>query len=81
MFLIPQATIQLSHNSCCISEVVPIVSQILENQKNISSEDRGVITLKRNLYKSVEQRMGHFEELEQYAVATLVDPRFYLSLA
>ena len=35
----------------------------------------GVKTFKKDLLASIERRMGHFEEEEQFAMATALDPR------
>ena len=35
----------------------------------------GVKTFKKDLLASVERRMGHFEQEEQFSMATALDPR------
>ena len=41
----------------------------------ISEEDHGVKGFKKKLLAGIDERMGHFEEEEQYAVASCLDPR------
>merc|ERR1719430_2319032 len=74
-----EATLQLSNDSSCISEVIPIVTQLKESLSKVSEDERGVKTFKKDLLASIERRMGHFEEMEQFSLASALDPRFFLS--
>ena len=55
--------------------MVPIITQLKEEMSQISEEDHGVKGLKKKLLAGIDERMGHFEEEEQYAVASSLDPR------
>ena len=134
-----EATLQLSNDGSCISEVniftiavleyshcllhqvIPIVTQLKESLSKVSEDERGacikllngptlgsyliirvllfivmsvicladlyickflgtvqylgVKTFKKDLLASIERRMGHFEEVEQFSLATALDPR------
>ena len=58
--------------------MVPIITQLKEEMSWISEEDHGVKGLKKKLLAGIDERMGHFEEEEQYAVASSVDPMLKL---
>ena len=47
-------------------KVVPIISQLKEEMSQISEEDHGVKGFKKKLLAGIDERMGHFEEEEQY---------------
>jgi hypothetical protein len=70
-----EATLQMSHSSSCISEVVPVVT-ILLNALAQGKNDAGVIGYKFNLRSRLRDSMGDFEKNPTYAVATLLDPRY-----
>ena len=55
--------------------MVPIITQLKEEMSQISEEDHGVKGFKKKLIAVIDERMGHFEEEEQYAVASCLDPR------
>ena len=55
--------------------MVPIISQLKEEMSQISEEDHGVKGFKKKLLAGIDERMGHFEEEEQNAVAYSLDPR------
>ena len=55
--------------------MVPIISQLKEEMSQISEEDHGVKGFKKKLLVEIDERMGYFEEEEQYAVASSLDPR------
>ena len=55
--------------------MVPIISQLKEEMSQISEEDHGVKGFKKNFLAGIDERMGHFEEEEQYAVASSLGPR------
>ena len=55
--------------------MVPIVTQLKEDMSQISDEDHGVKGFKKKLLTGIEVRMGAFEEEEQYAVSSSLDPR------
>ena len=70
-----EATIRLSSNSACISDVIPIVTSLIVTLSSADRDDLGVRDFKRKLKSSLEERLGAKEELERYSVATLLDPR------
>jgi hypothetical protein len=69
-------TVQLSSSSACISEVIPVLYTICHNIGTITSDDHGVIGLKKGLLESVNTRLGAVETMEVYTVATMCDPRY-----
>jgi hypothetical protein len=70
-----EATLQLSHASSCISEVVPVTTILLDALAQ-GKNDAGVIGYKFNLRSRLRESMGDFEKDPTYAVATLLDPRY-----
>jgi hypothetical protein len=70
-----EATLQLSHSSSCISEVVPVTT-ILLNALARGKDDAGVIGYKYNLRSKLRESMGDLEKNLDYALATQVDPRY-----
>ena len=58
--------------------MVPIITQLKEEMSLISEEDHGVKGLKKKLLAGIDERMGHFEKEEQYAVTSSLDPRLKL---
>ena len=70
-----EVTEQLSHNSACISEVIPVVT-ILLAALDRGDNDMGVIGYKYNMRSKLREKMGHFEGVDNYSMATLVDPRY-----
>ena len=70
-----EATEKLSHNSSCISEVIPVVT-ILLAALDKGDHDLGVTGMKFNLRSKLRANMGNLEDVDIYAVATLVDPRY-----
>ena len=70
-----EVTEQLSHNSACISEVIPVVT-ILLAALDRGNDDLGVVGYKFNLRSKLREKMGHFESIDIYSLATLVDPRY-----
>ena len=71
-----EATLMLSSSDASISQVIPIVKLIHDSLAVNRRNDRGVITLKRNLSEALSRRFAIKEDLEKYAVATLLDPRY-----
>ena len=70
-----EATLQMSHSSSCISEVVPVVTILLDALSR-GTNDAGIIGYKFNLRSKLRESMGDFEKNLNYAMATLVDPRY-----
>ena len=70
------ATVQLSHASSCISEVVPVAFLLQESLKKVTDQDQGVKEFKKKLQTAVLDRMSKYEELDHYAVATLLDSKY-----
>jgi hypothetical protein len=52
-----------------------VVSTIMADLAS-GGDDHGVRGLKRELLASMTRRLGHFENNERCAVATLVNPRY-----
>ena len=71
-----EATERFSSPSACISEVIPTVTGLLVTLNVNDRDDVGVKDFKRKLKESLERRLGDKETLDQYAVATLLDPRY-----
>ena len=74
-----EATKRFSSASACISEVIPTVTGLLVTLNINDRDDIGVKDFKRKLKDSLERRLGGKETLEQYSVATLLDPRYSVS--
>ena len=74
-----EATERFSSASACISEVIPTVTGLLVTLNINDRDDIGVKDFKRKLKDSLERRLGGKETLEQYSVATLLDPRYSVS--
>jgi hypothetical protein len=70
-----EATLQLSHSSSCISEVVPVTT-ILLNALARGKNDTGIVGYKFNLMSRLRDSMGNFEKDDTYAVSTILDPRY-----
>ena len=71
-----EATLRLSSSSACISDVIPTITGLLYTlSPGGDREDQGVKDFKRKLKASVTERLGAKELLEQYSIATLLDPR------
>ena len=71
-----EATLRLSSSSACISDVIPTITGLLYTlSPGGDREDQGVKDFKRKRKASVTERLGAKELLEQYSIATLLDPR------
>lgn len=70
------ATVRLSKESACISEYIPTVTCILKTLRPGSSQEVGVVTLKRRLYDNLYNRTEYIESTEHFTLATLLDMRF-----
>ena len=76
-----EITLQLSHASACLSEVIPCVTMLARSlERTGGPEEDGVRMFKDDLRAAVLQkeanRLGDFEDNEVYIVSTLCDPRF-----
>ena len=76
-----EITLQLSHASACLSEVLPCVTMLARSlERTGGAEEDGVRMLKDDLREAVlkkeANRLGDFEDNEVYIVSTLCDPRF-----
>ena len=56
------------------------MTQLKEDLSQISEDDHGVKTFKRELLAEIDRRMGRFEEEEQYSLACSLDPRCLIIL-
>ena len=71
-----EATVRLSSSSACISDVIPTITGLLYTlSPGGDREVHGVKNFKRKLKESLTERLGAKELLEQYSIATLLDPR------
>ena len=70
-----EATVRLSSNSACISDVIPTITGLIVSLSSEDRDDLGVRDFKRKLNTSLNERLGAKEEFEKYSVATLLDPR------
>ncbi len=66
---------RLSTKLISFCQVIPVVSTIMADLAS-GGDDHGVRGLKRELLASMTRRLGHFENNERCAVATLVNPRY-----
>ena len=71
-----QATKILSYSDASISMVIPIIFTIRLGLETRQKDEIGVITLKKNLLKNLQNRQGFLEDREEYYLATYLDPRF-----
>ena len=76
-----EITLQLSHASACLSEVIPCVTMLARSlERTGGPEEDGVRMFKDDLRAAVLQkeanRLSDFEDNEMYIVSTLLDPRF-----
>ena len=76
-----EITLQLSHASACLSEVIPCVTMLARSlERTGGPEEDGVRMFRDDLRAAVLQkeanRLGDFEDNEVYIVSTLCDPRF-----
>ena len=69
------ATEMLSSRDASISMAIPCVLSIMKTL-DVTDEDQGVKTMKRDLKKSMEKRFDDMESNDDYAVATLLDSKY-----
>ena len=70
-----EATVMLSSKNASISQAIYIVTLLMKNLK-VTLADHGVKQLKRALADGMEERFGHYETQDIYALATYLDPRY-----
>ena len=70
-----ESTELLSTKKASISQAIFIVRLIME-KLSVTLQDHGVKQLKRALKDGMEQRFSGMEDLEMYALATFLDPRY-----
>ena len=76
-----EITLQLSHSSACLSEVIPCVTMLARSlERTGGPEEEGVRLFKDELRETVlkknANRLGDFEDNDVYLVSTLLDPRY-----
>ena len=72
-----EATLFLSKKDASISSAIPITTLIIRSmEEEDPNEDRGVLTLKRDLKRNMEERFSHLESKFHYTAATLLDSKF-----
>lgn len=71
-----EATLMLSKSSASISQVIPIVKLIKDSLEVSPRADHGVKKFKKDLKAALERRFDEKEDLEEYTIATLLDPRY-----
>ena len=69
------ATEMLSTLDASISMAIPCVTSIIMAME-VSDEDQGVKTMKKDLKKAMEKRFAAMEGNDDYAVATLLDSKY-----
>ena len=70
------ATLKLSFHDASISMAIPIVTSIITTLSKETSEDVGVLGMKRDLRKAMETRFSDMEYKEQYAISTILDGKY-----
>jgi len=80
-----EITLQLSHASACLSEVIPCITMLVRAlERTGGPEEEGVRMFKDELRESVllkdSNRLGDFFDNNFYLVSTLLDPRSSLTL-
>ena len=71
------ATLLLSKKDASISVVIPIVTLIIKTlATEDAKDDRGVLTMKRELVKNMERRFCDIESKFYYTAATLLDSKW-----
>ena len=70
------ATEQLSFHDASISMVIPTVTMIIDTLAEETSDDIGVLGLKRHLREEMELRFSGIESKEHYAIATILDGKY-----
>ncbi|XP_021959862.1 zinc finger BED domain-containing protein 4 [Folsomia candida] len=66
----------VSFNSSIVSEVIPNVEALLRYFKKTEGLDAGLKTLKKEFLKNVEKRFEKLPDVDEYAFATCLDPRY-----
>ena len=57
--------------------VIPFVTTIISSLENEDpTQEHGVLKLKRDLKKAMQERFADIETIEEYAVSTLLDSKF-----
>ena len=76
-----EATIAASSDHASAALIIPVVNSILRSlQEGNSTEDNGVISMKREMLSSLQTRYAEMESNKCYAIATVLDPRFKLKV-
>ena len=72
-----EATREVSGEYASASIIIPIISAL---KKGISEdkEDHGIMSMKRGMLKSIQDRYGNVEQESLCVLATILDPRFKL---
>ena len=60
-----EATVRLSSNSACISDVIPTVTGLIVSLSSDDRDDLGVRDFKRKLKASLTERLGAKETFEK----------------
>ena len=71
-----EATEILSHRDASISMAIPVVTTIMAGLEEESTDDRGVLGMKRDLTKYMRERFSNMEEKDYYSASTLLDAKF-----
>ena len=75
--LFVDATDMLSSHDASVSMVIPFVTTVIESLETENpAEERGVLTLKRSLAASMNERFADIETNEHYIVSTLLDSKY-----
>ena len=72
-----EATLFLSKKDASISTAIPITTLVITSlEEEDPIDERGVLTLKRDLKKNMEERFGDLESQFHYTASTLLDSKF-----
>ena len=71
-----EATRELSKHDASISMAIPNVTSLIEDMEEETSDDEGVLTMKRALKDAMEWRFENMEENKRYTISTMLDSRY-----
>ena len=74
-----EATREVSGEYASASVIIPII-RALKKQISEDENDHGVMSMKRGILKSIQDRYGNVEQESLCVLATILDPRFKLKV-
>ena len=72
-----EATREVSGEYASVSVIIPIVN-ILKKKFSEDVDDHGIMSMKRGMLKSIQDRYGDIEQESLCVLGTILDPRFKL---